>query len=256
MLVVPRGWDEDADAARARAALYGLRSVDRRFFLGTSPFSRPAGRIVDDKLTPVITSILRTRLLPAYAGRVTESSDPIGAGSGDPTAESVFAHRTREGAVLDRFLAVRTGFEQRRAESALSEDGGDEDHIFAFLQVSLHLQAVWHVVVADTSPPPVLRISCSTFPSASSRRALMRLSRTPSHSRIPMSVSGYRVVGCRSTSTTLLSEDGVLAAHSLQRSRGNPRRRRRSRGSAPCSRQSGLDASHGDQRGLNESRKT
>lgn len=72
-----------------------------------------------------------------YAGRVIESSDPIGAGSGDPTAESVFAHRSREGAVLDRFLAVRTGFEQRRAESALSEDGGDEDHIFAFLQVSL-----------------------------------------------------------------------------------------------------------------------
>lgn len=36
MLVVPRGWDEDADAARARAALYALRSVDRRFFLGTS----------------------------------------------------------------------------------------------------------------------------------------------------------------------------------------------------------------------------
>lgn len=35
MLVVPRGWDEDADAARARAALYGLRGVDRRFFLGT-----------------------------------------------------------------------------------------------------------------------------------------------------------------------------------------------------------------------------
>lgn len=65
-----------------------------------------------------------------------ESSDPVGAGSGAATAGSVFAHRSREGAVLDRFLAVRTGLEQRRAESALSEDGGDEDHIFAFLQVS------------------------------------------------------------------------------------------------------------------------
>lgn len=44
-LAVPRGWDEDADAARARAALYALRSVDRRFFLGTSHVtSRPAPR--------------------------------------------------------------------------------------------------------------------------------------------------------------------------------------------------------------------
>lgn len=68
------------------------------------------------------------------------SSDPVAAGGADPTAGSVFAPRTREGAVLDRFVALRVGSELRRAESALSEDAGDEDALFAYAQPAARVE--------------------------------------------------------------------------------------------------------------------
>jgi hypothetical protein len=52
----------------------------------------------------------------------------------------VYAARSRETAVLDRFIALRVGEDLRRAESALCEDSGEQYTIFSVLQVSFGLR--------------------------------------------------------------------------------------------------------------------
>jgi len=86
------------------------------------------------------TSILRDRLIPTYLSLLPygASSDPHppGGDGEDPTRYSVFAQRSRETAVLDRFIAVRVGEDLRKAESALCDDSGEQANIFSSLQVS------------------------------------------------------------------------------------------------------------------------
>ena len=49
---------------------------------------------------------------------------------------SVFIGRSRETAVLDRFIAFKVGDELRRVESSLTEETGEEKEIFHRFQVS------------------------------------------------------------------------------------------------------------------------
>lgn len=95
-----------------------------------------------DSLTPVATSILRDRLLPTYTSLLqVPSSNPLPPpGQADATSYSVFASRTREAAVLDRFVAMRLGEDLRRAESALCEDSGEEEVLFSRLQPAARVE--------------------------------------------------------------------------------------------------------------------
>ena len=56
--------------------------------------------------------------------------------------QSVYAGRSRETAVFDRFIAFRVGDELRRVESSLTEDNGEEKEIFHRFQVRLRLFAI------------------------------------------------------------------------------------------------------------------
>lgn len=89
---------------------------------------------------PVATSIVRARFLPIYQSQLPPGTSshpfpPVG-NAEDVTAEPVFKRRSREAAVLDRFVAVRVGEDLRRAESELCEDSGHETEVFTRLQVS------------------------------------------------------------------------------------------------------------------------
>jgi hypothetical protein len=61
---------------------------------------------------------------------------PPGGDSEHPTRRPVFSQRSRETAILDRFIAVRVGEDLRKAESSLCEDSGQQAVIFSSLQVS------------------------------------------------------------------------------------------------------------------------
>jgi hypothetical protein len=51
--------------------------------------------------------------------------------------QSVYAGRSRETAVFDRFIAFKVGDELRRVESSLTEETGEEKEIFYRFQVNL-----------------------------------------------------------------------------------------------------------------------
>ncbi|BEI84735.1 hypothetical protein CcaverHIS002_0501360 [Cutaneotrichosporon cavernicola] len=115
-------WDMEMEGVRRLHWLFrDLRAVDRRFYL-------------------IATSILRDRLLPTYTSLL----------------QPIFAARSREAAVLDRFVAMRLGEDLRRLESTLSEDSGEEEVLFSRLQPAarvedLLLRLPRHLI----APPPV-----------------------------------------------------------------------------------------------------
>lgn len=104
---------------------------------------------------PVSTSILRSLYHPQYIKLVQRgySSDayphtshpsmfgtvelPIDSKTSDTstTGRSVYDGRSRETAVLDRFIAFRVGDELRKIETSLTEDTGQEKEIFGRFQV-------------------------------------------------------------------------------------------------------------------------
>ncbi|WOO77006.1 uncharacterized protein LOC62_01G000606 [Vanrija pseudolonga] len=118
--------DPEVESARRLWWLFrSIRGVDRRFFL-------------------VATSIVRARFLPIYQSQLPPGTSshpfpPVG-NAEDVTAEPVFKRRSREAAVLDRFVAVRVGEDLRRAESELCEDSGHETEVFTRLQPAARIE--------------------------------------------------------------------------------------------------------------------
>ncbi|BEI93678.1 uncharacterized protein CcaverHIS019_0601370 [Cutaneotrichosporon cavernicola] len=132
-------WDMEMEGVRRLHWLFrDLRAVDRRFYL-------------------IATSILRDRLLPTYTSLLqVPSSSPLPPPGTDSTNQPIFAARSREAAVLDRFVAMRLGEDLRRLESTLSEDSGEEEVLFSRLQPAarvedLLLRLPRHLI----APPPV-----------------------------------------------------------------------------------------------------
>lgn len=86
------------------------------------------------------------------------SSNPLPpAGSGHATSQSVFLQRSREAAVLDRFVAMRLGEDLRRAESELCEDSGEEEVLFSRLQPAARVEDLLLRLPATLITPPSAR---------------------------------------------------------------------------------------------------
>ncbi|KLT38543.1 hypothetical protein CC85DRAFT_229953, partial [Cutaneotrichosporon oleaginosum] len=130
-------WDLETERVRRLHWLFlDVRAVNRRLYL-------------------IATSILRDRLLPTYTARLhVHSSAPLRPGA-DATGQPVFAARSREAAVLDRFVAMRLGEDLRRLESTLSEDSGEEEVLFARLQPAARVEdLLLHLPPHLITPPP------------------------------------------------------------------------------------------------------
>jgi hypothetical protein len=73
----------------------------------------------------------------------------------------VFAARSREAAVLDRFVAMRLGEDLRRLESTLSEDSGEEDVLFSRLQPAARVEDLLLRLPAHLVTPPPADGQCT-----------------------------------------------------------------------------------------------
>ncbi|GMK58280.1 hypothetical protein CspeluHIS016_0503120 [Cutaneotrichosporon spelunceum] len=124
-VATPDAWEWDLETERVRRLHWlflSLRAVNRRLYL-------------------VATSILRDRLLPTYTSLLQfPSSSPLPPPGTDSTDQPIFAARSREAAVLDRFVAMRLGEDLRRLESTLYEDSGEEDVLFSHLQPAARIE--------------------------------------------------------------------------------------------------------------------
>ena len=110
--------DDEERTRRIWALFRGLRPVNRTFYR-------------------VATSILHDLYLAAYGRLVQVTSDPVSSdGLQGVDGGDVVDGKTREGAVLDRFIAVRVGAELRRMESSLTDESDAEAEIFTRLQPS------------------------------------------------------------------------------------------------------------------------
>lgn len=95
----------------------------------------------------VSVSILRDTFLPVYTQLLPPgaTSDPYRSSGNDlkvsssSIKNSVFAHRGREMAVFDRFIAVRVGEHLRKIETELYEESDAEGDTLKRLQVSIRL---------------------------------------------------------------------------------------------------------------------
>ncbi|KAK4683825.1 hypothetical protein P7C73_g6394, partial [Tremellales sp. Uapishka_1] len=136
--VIPSRYTSGIEEERVRrlwALFRSPRRVDRRFWL-------------------VATSILRATFLDAYYALVQPgfSSDPFPSSSvpsSDTTvSEPVFAARSRETAVFDRFIALKVGEDLRSMESELCEGSEGEKDIFSRLQPAARVEDL----LLDLSP--------------------------------------------------------------------------------------------------------